>query len=433
MKRLVIILLIISAILTSAGCNGNKPADTQTIENVEINVYHPFGTGIPDSLNIFEQAKASFEKKYKNASVKLTPVDLYSTIDSFDYFKTYIASGSKIDVFLSFDMNLLNYIKNDYAYPVDNLVNGNTEYFSNVYDRKMLEESKVNGILYALPIGYQTQGILYNKNIIEKNGIRLNKDWTWDDFYDACKIVSRQDKVLPGSGYNLTFLESFVNSSDICLFNEQNDKCNLNNPAVLNWYKFEKKLYDLDSYYSSRYDPEDGEYAGRPLKELNDGKFAFLPTNFGIYDYQLIKSRLPNIEFWNLPAVNGSNGYYRSYYYYGYIYKKSDIPREAFEFLKFLVSNDIQQKLSNGLGVNPVNKDTLKRLADSIPHEKAQVFDNIFNKSKNYKDSMQTFTALYEIIYPAFTERLNKNQNVNENFLTDLSEKVNEALNNQEK
>jgi multiple sugar transport system substrate-binding protein len=50
-------------------------------------------------------------------------------------------------------------------------------------DPKIVENVKVNGKLYGIPLSHNGSGIAINKTDLEKAGITLpHKDWTWDEF-----------------------------------------------------------------------------------------------------------------------------------------------------------------------------------------------------------------------------------------------------------
>ncbi len=54
-----------------------------------------------------------------------------------------------------------------------------------VVDDAVIENLKINGKLYGLPISQNAQGLAYNKAELEANGIELPKEgWTWEEYFE---------------------------------------------------------------------------------------------------------------------------------------------------------------------------------------------------------------------------------------------------------
>lgn len=55
---------------------------------------------------------------------------------------------------------------------------------SDVVDAAVIENLKIDGKLYVIPLSLNAQGIAYNKTELEAAGIPLpHKDWTWEEFF----------------------------------------------------------------------------------------------------------------------------------------------------------------------------------------------------------------------------------------------------------
>jgi multiple sugar transport system substrate-binding protein len=60
----------------------------------------------------------------------------------------------------------------------------------NDLDKNLLEAGKYQGELFAVPIGSNPFGIVYNKQTFEKMGIPAPKgDWTWDDLFKLAREI----------------------------------------------------------------------------------------------------------------------------------------------------------------------------------------------------------------------------------------------------
>jgi multiple sugar transport system substrate-binding protein len=136
----------------------------------------------------------------QNPNVKFTPE--YLAWDGFwTKLTTLAASKSMTDV-----------LQMDGAYIQDYAKRGLLEDLSSVdlkgiVDPKIIENSKINGKLYGIPLSHNGTGFAYNKVDLEAAGIKLPaKDWSWDDFFAFAKEARAK---LPKEKYGIS------DSSDI--------------------------------------------------------------------------------------------------------------------------------------------------------------------------------------------------------------------------
>ncbi len=114
-----------------------------------------------------------------------------------------------------------------------------------------------------------------NKTLLRENGIDTpNVDWTWNDFYDICKKVTKDkdgNGVLDQFGvYNYTWEEAFL-TNNVNIFNEKKTKCQLNNENVEQSVRFLRKLWDLNQGYQVT------------AKDFDMGNVAFQPVLLSDY------------------------------------------------------------------------------------------------------------------------------------------------------
>ncbi|GIQ67112.1 hypothetical protein PACILC2_56800 [Paenibacillus cisolokensis] len=63
---------------------------------------------------------------------------------------------------------------------------------SDVVDAAVIENLKIDGKLYVIPLSLNAQGIAYNKTELEAAGIPLpHKDWTWEEFSNGRGMPGR--------------------------------------------------------------------------------------------------------------------------------------------------------------------------------------------------------------------------------------------------
>lgn len=55
-----------------------------------------------------------------------------------------------------------------------------------------IEGGKVNDKLYAISLGHNITGVIYNKAMFEKAGLELPKNnWTWDEYVETAKALQK--------------------------------------------------------------------------------------------------------------------------------------------------------------------------------------------------------------------------------------------------
>jgi multiple sugar transport system substrate-binding protein len=73
----------------------------------------------------------------------------------------------------------------------------------------LLNTGKVNGKLYAIPLGNNINGMAYNKSAIEKLGLTAPKyDWTWDDYFQ----FGRDAQAKLGKGKKFALMDNTLNN-----------------------------------------------------------------------------------------------------------------------------------------------------------------------------------------------------------------------------
>ncbi|MFC0212990.1 extracellular solute-binding protein [Paenibacillus chartarius] len=197
----------LAAALTLAGCSsgggagasngdqGAKPASADADKKVD--------TAAPANLKIMwwgpdarHQATLKALELYsqQKPNIKFTPE--YLAWDAYwTKLTTLAASKSMTDV-----------LQMDGAYIQDYAKRGLLEDLSDVdlkgiVDPKILDNLKINGKLYGIPLSHNGSGIVFNKTELEAAGIKLPaKDWTWDDFFAFAKEAREK---LPKDKYGI--------------------------------------------------------------------------------------------------------------------------------------------------------------------------------------------------------------------------------------
>lgn len=89
-------------------------------------------------------------------------------------------------------------------------------------NQDVLNSGSVNGGLYALCNGINAPALLYNKTLLDENGITVKDNMTLDEFIDVCKEVHEKTGYKTNLCYNQNeqWIEYFLRADDIVLYED---------------------------------------------------------------------------------------------------------------------------------------------------------------------------------------------------------------------
>lgn len=157
---------------------------------------------------------------------------------------------------------------------------------------------------YALPYECAPKLMFVNRSILDREGLEMpDEDWTWDDFYEICKNVTRDTD---GDGLpdqfgevEYTWQDAFE-SNGVELFNQDGSECYLTGDNVTEAISFVDKLESINSGYSIE------------NREFDLGNVAFQPMSFSEYraykPYPLSVKKYSGFEWECIPMPAGPEG-----------------------------------------------------------------------------------------------------------------------------
>ena len=162
-------------------------------------------------------------------------IDLYSeqnpgvTIDGqFSEFNDYwqklatAAAGHSMPDIVQMDYKYLNqYVTNGLLVDLTPYVEDGTINTTDC-NQDVLNSGSVNGGLYALCNGINSPALLYNKTLLDENGITVKDNMTLDEFIDVCKEVYEKTGYKTNLCYNQNeqWIEYFLRADDIVLYED---------------------------------------------------------------------------------------------------------------------------------------------------------------------------------------------------------------------
>lgn len=174
-----------------AGCGGNNQTNTGGTAapdgNKQVTIkFHAFGS---EAQQNWSKVIGAFEAKYPNIKVDL--INLSEKGDTQEYAKKLdlaAASNEAMDVVMFSEAGMYaQRVALGMVAPLDDFINKEGYKVSEEYK----VDTKLNGKYYALPGKFNPWYVLLNKNHLDEAGLKVPTDWTWDDFRDYAKKLTK--------------------------------------------------------------------------------------------------------------------------------------------------------------------------------------------------------------------------------------------------
>jgi multiple sugar transport system substrate-binding protein len=287
--------------------------------------YLTYETG-PEQMKLVNEIVDRFEKLHPNVDVR---VEFNSSARN----KLYVdlASGSAPDVFYSVSddiprMAARGAILNQTPYVQKEGID-----FAG-YFPKTVEGLKWNRDLYAFPIHYSTDVLFYNKKLFDEAGLAYPNDrWTWDDYVNAARKLTKRGKDGDVETFGTTLLDTnlAIAANGGAPFNADYTASTINNPAA---EEAIRKLLELRDKYKVAPSPEQLQDTSS-TKLFQTGKVAMMPGrtymvidfNKSIKDWEYDVALIPPMKRRAVRLAVGGTC----------IAARTPHPKEAWEFAKF--------------------------------------------------------------------------------------------------
>ncbi len=210
MKRLLSLLILLSALLSLSACHGDReqkvfelPESFDTSREYEITFWAKNDTNLTQ-VGIYKQAIADFRELYPNITVKLKLYTDYGRI--YQDVITNISTDTTPNVCITYPDHIATYLTGaDTVVPLDELFThekyglGGEEvrFDSPTMDEiipKFLSECEFNGHYYAVPYMRSTEACYVNKTYVEKLGFTLPEKLTWDFVWQVSEAAMAKDE-----------------------------------------------------------------------------------------------------------------------------------------------------------------------------------------------------------------------------------------------
>jgi len=395
MKRKTLLPILASLLLLTA-CNKSIPEEGATPSAL------PAGkktvvVAVMSSDPFLEKAAREFENLHENIKIEIKPhmanPDLgngygapLSKADIEKYIQTATTqaiSGKSSDLISMGMLPQDKFIEKKVVANLYDFMEKDSSFDKSQYYQNVFQSSEYGNGLFALPLSFSLDAMQGNSGLLKKANIQIDdQSWTWSQFADINKKLKEQN----GSDYL-----SFVNPSNIIAdyISENYSSLVTDGTPHFDSDAFRNAMQQIKLMFSEKlieasYTPT--EKVLFSMKGLNDPKKVLL----SMLD--------PNLQYYQKPTIEGqTKGWqFGSYTTFG-LNNKSQVKQEAWEFLKFLLSEEMQAS-SDLMGL-PINKaafdkkltDTEEELAQGKIEAKFKIPD-----SKTVKDKIQALKSLVE-------------------------------------
>lgn len=254
------------------------------------------------SYRILEDAAAVFEEQHPGMKVEYVSGILKE--DYSEWLAERLLSGNAPDLFFILSKDFNHFAEIGALKDLETLIEKDEEFDSSVFYSSAYTYGQYDGMQYSLPYECAPKLMFVNKSILDKEGLAIpDKEWTWEDFYDICREVTRDTN---GNGVadqfgvtGYTWREAFE-SNGVDLFDQRGTECRFTGENVGEALSFLEKLKGLDE--------------GNVItsKDFDLGNVVFQPMSFSEYraykPYPLSIKKYSDFEWECLPMPAGPQG-----------------------------------------------------------------------------------------------------------------------------
>ena len=233
-----------------------------------------WGVENADAFVIIDRAIQRFEKSHPGIEVRYT-----SGIEKKDYSEwcaKRLLEGEMPDVFMVLDTDFNQYCSLGILQELNTFIESDPEFQSEEIFQTAMDIGKgMEEIQYALPYEVVPTMLFVNKTLLRQEGIEMpQQDWTWDDFLEICRKVTKDTdgdgRIDQFGTYNYSWQDAMYTSGGSAFDNEKQN-VDFSNQYVIESVKFMKELLALNQ----------GENVTQ--EDFDAGKVAFMPLTFAEY------------------------------------------------------------------------------------------------------------------------------------------------------
>lgn len=347
---------------TLTGCGGGASATADGKVTLRFTWW-----GNADRAARTEKAVAAFERSHPDIDIQTS----YSTYEAYKQKLATQAAGGDVPDLIQLDYRQISqYAGSDVML---DLAEQRKHLSTDKMDEELLRTGQVGGVQYALPMGVGTQALAYDKVAWREAGLSKPRvGWSWRDWTKALRALKREHGPHPVTdpGPMEDWFEIWLRGRGGQLYGKEGQPA-FSAGELARFWEFTSELRK-DGLLSRAEDTTQmaGSVEDSPMgRERAVAEFNWDAPSAGyeaVYKDRLALAPMPSGE-------DGTPGqYFKPSMLLG-IAKKSRHPREAAEFIDFLLNSD---KAADILGVDrgtPVNSEQRRRVLSQVTGFQKQV------------------------------------------------------------
>ncbi|AJH25268.1 MULTISPECIES: ABC transporter substrate-binding protein [Bacillus amyloliquefaciens group] len=341
MKKLICLFVLLAVCLSAAACSSQSSSSDG---KVTLKFFHRWPKEPEKSY--FEEAVKDFEAAHPDIHIQTEAVlnDSYK-----DKVKVMLGTTSPPDIFFSWsDRFAYKFIKGDKALDLSSYYQQDKDWSSQLV-QSQIKPFTHDGKQYGVPWQMDAKSFFYNKDIF--NTLHLKPPATWDELITVCEKLKENGYIPISFGTKAPWtISHYIGTLNQRMVDEKT-RAKDYSPETgeftdEGYVKALEKLQELLPYFTKHVNSVDHEYV---RQQFTSGKAAMIyaetaeiklvePVNLGLFPFPKISG-----EKGSPRALTGSpEGFMIS--------SKTKHPKEAMEFLQFLTSQKMGEKLIKDVG-----------------------------------------------------------------------------------
>ncbi|MCZ8512185.1 sugar ABC transporter substrate-binding protein [Paenibacillus filicis] len=264
-----------------------------------------FQTWTSDAKEVIDTQIAQFKKINPNLNVSL---QILSYDDYWKKLPISISGGTGPDLFIMTRPNFETFAKSNQAANITQEVKNSAKLQENLANMNsvFVQTYQFKGETRGIPFGVDCTGIVYNKTLIQKEGLKLpsemEKTWSWNELRDyAVKLTKRSGDQITQYGYFVstnrmpTFEYIWSNGGE--LFNPAGDQCTIASKEAIQAIQFYADLMLKDKVSPTpdftKSQSSDDLFMSGKIVMMNAGNWTMAKYR-GIKDFEWDVAELPS-------------------------------------------------------------------------------------------------------------------------------------------
>lgn len=293
---------------------------------------------------LFKEAKKQYEAKHPNITIELKYIESGDGAEgqaaSEKFIKTTntaILSGKGPDLIEMDQLPVENYVKKHMLANMSEIIEKDPSFKKEQYFNNILDNVKSNGGVYGMPLYFFVYGLIGDQTLIEKSEVKFDdKTWNWSQYTDAIRQLMKFGEKSGQYGVFSSpdaLLNEMVKDQYPTFVDEVNGKVSFDSDTFTKLLQQVKSLSDEHIITEEQVHPL---FRTVSIVSPTDYIRELKQSEYNLKGYEF-KSKL-----YAKPNANGqqTGGYFRPYATIG-INEKSSVKEEAWDFLKFMLSDEM--------------------------------------------------------------------------------------------